>query len=674
MKKTKMTRSLLAACSIVALSAVMYGCVHGGGDGPSVSMLDLMGVDTPAGATVEAGTYDIDDVPTALATALEDYTGPTMAAAGGTITVGDYVFSCSDAGPCSVTVAPDGSHFTTTGTINVAMAMDTVDPVDPEPTGPTVADLFTTAQTSNTGAMAAGTATSDGVKAAMEAAGKLGLLSSEGESMTEYNNAMDVLNAQQAVLDAVDDAQEALDNANTAKTHAEALDDSAQKTALIAALGTAIEAAEQALEDAEKARDGNDLKTAVDSVTGGEDADPKGTPGSLARAVAMAVGEALGGMTTDDGIPTAAAGNGLADTDVPDGIATTAAGIPDMTVKGVTRKKSAKGMTWGMVVGDDNIMMERIGGNNAALPVTSIAGLDASAVDKTGTALASNGGTNNDGKYPDAIAQGSATVTGTPGTEHMGIPGAVWCLSADGCSVSADGKLSDGWQFTPTEATTLYVKRKDDPDTPANESLLYMAEVMYVQYGYWLTHGDRDQATDTDASNDAAALNRYAVLSGSGPNTANLNYLAATGESSATYNGDAIGMSVHKEVDTDGEITSIDSGSFTAGVALELRFGDGLDVTLGGTIDNFQGNAIDPDDKWTVELERRVFTADGTADGAQGSFTEGKTVASGRNGIWSAQAYGPAQVDNVNQRPTGVFGAFNAHFSDGHAAGVYAAD
>ena len=34
MKKTKLTRSLLAACSIVALSAVMYGCI-GGGDDPA---------------------------------------------------------------------------------------------------------------------------------------------------------------------------------------------------------------------------------------------------------------------------------------------------------------------------------------------------------------------------------------------------------------------------------------------------------------------------------------------------------------------------------------------------------------------------------------------------------------------------------------------------------------
>ena len=32
MKKAKLTRSLMAACSIVALSAVMYGCVHSGDD------------------------------------------------------------------------------------------------------------------------------------------------------------------------------------------------------------------------------------------------------------------------------------------------------------------------------------------------------------------------------------------------------------------------------------------------------------------------------------------------------------------------------------------------------------------------------------------------------------------------------------------------------------------
>ena len=37
---------------------------------------------------------------------------------------------------------------------------------------------------------------------------------------------------------------------------------------------------------------------------------------------------------------------------------------------------------------------------------------------------------------------------------------------------------------------------------------------------------------------------------------------------SATYSGDAVGMSVHKTTDVDGEITSIYSGAFTADVTL----------------------------------------------------------------------------------------------------------
>ena len=42
MKKTKLTRSLLAACSIVALTAVMYGCVHDGGDDTATDETDVM--------------------------------------------------------------------------------------------------------------------------------------------------------------------------------------------------------------------------------------------------------------------------------------------------------------------------------------------------------------------------------------------------------------------------------------------------------------------------------------------------------------------------------------------------------------------------------------------------------------------------------------------------------
>ena len=91
MTKTKLTRTFLAACSAVALSAAVYGC-GGGGGAPPVEpkplTVDFSGV--APGWTVEAGTYRIE--------------------AGATLTVGDVTFSCAsgDAG-CTVTVAEDGT-------------------------------------------------------------------------------------------------------------------------------------------------------------------------------------------------------------------------------------------------------------------------------------------------------------------------------------------------------------------------------------------------------------------------------------------------------------------------------------------------------------------------------------------------------------------------------------
>ena len=169
MKKSKVTRSLLAACSIVALSAVMYGCVHSG-DGPSVSALNLTGYDTADGATVMAGTYSIDDVPAALASALEGYSGTTMGDTGDTVTVGDYSFRCV-AGPCSVSVSDDESRVTVQGTINVMkMAMM---PPPPTPTENAMAALESTgsaAQTANTTLSAANAALGTSTNAVTAAA------------------------------------------------------------------------------------------------------------------------------------------------------------------------------------------------------------------------------------------------------------------------------------------------------------------------------------------------------------------------------------------------------------------------------------------------------------------------------------------------------------------------
>ena len=117
MKKSKVTRSLLAAVSVVALSAVMYGCVHSG-DGPTVTPVSLTGAQ--AGQTLQPGTYKPDD---ALTSAIEGASDADIDAAAGThqtgatITLAGLDFSC-ESGPCSVTVNDNGT-VTTTGTIRV---------------------------------------------------------------------------------------------------------------------------------------------------------------------------------------------------------------------------------------------------------------------------------------------------------------------------------------------------------------------------------------------------------------------------------------------------------------------------------------------------------------------------------------------------------------------------
>ena len=127
-------------------------------------------------------------------------------------------------------------------------------------------------------------------------------------------------------------------------------------------------------------------------------------------------------------------------------------------------------------------------------------------------------------------------------------------------------------------------------------------------------------------------------------------------DTSATYLGDAVGMSLHKEFDVDNNITSIYSGRFDADVTLTATFGG--EPMLGGTIDNFQGIAVDP--LWTVELKKAIVV--------DGAVATGVTDASGVDGVWSASSYGPP----ADARPVGIYGGFTAHFLDGHAVGAYA--
>ena len=139
MKKTKLTRSLLAACSIVALSAVMYGCVHSGDDAartggdagmemPGGTALAHAGL--AAGMVVEPGTYHVTGASDALLEALDGFEGPTDGYTDGDmVSIGGLDLQCHG-DSCGITVNDDGS-FTTTGTITVVMTGGTQPTVPP---------------------------------------------------------------------------------------------------------------------------------------------------------------------------------------------------------------------------------------------------------------------------------------------------------------------------------------------------------------------------------------------------------------------------------------------------------------------------------------------------------------------------------------------------------------
>jgi len=261
----------------------------------------------------------------------------------------------------------------------------------------------------------------------------------------------------------------------------------------------------------------------------------------------------------------------------------------------------------------------------------------------------------------------------------QGTCGVEEALEADGVTVSTTmRKLTGSWYFTPEtdNLMTWYIKTAD--------GTAYTAEETFVRFGHWLS--ENSSTTTLTDINTFAYTNGAGTVEGTDYDITSKN--SATGailtDAEATYTGKAAGMSLQMEIDSDGETVAgtMHSGAFTADVNLTATFGGS--PTLRGIIDNFESDnmyAVDPN--WTVELQVRSFS-DGTDEG---TFNDGRAIATGQDGVWSATAYGSATqtkvdtttgvpddagTDTLSVRPTGIFGSFNANFKDGRAAGAYA--
>ena len=489
---------------------------------------------------------------------------------------------------------------------------------DEEP--PTVAGLFAMAHGSDAAAIAAGKKAADAVAAAMRADDLLTTTATAGDSTKAMMYAQAILNAKTHTEEAVTEAEKALADAEEAKTKADAMlaEDMENETliALVAALEAAIEEAQDQIKAAKAHRDGDDLKASVTAVTGGEDADPQGTPRSIANAVGMAISGALSPTSQTNGSATRVTHGSAAPADT-------------IRADHKVEMHNRVGQTWAMLVGESNLMAEeRLG-----IVVASVAGMTATMVD---TDVTDDGGIGGTSKYADLFTSDTSL--------YKGIPGDIYCLGTD-CEVDTEGKLAGSWYFKPTSPMEYYV---ENPDEATAETTPYVAETLFATFGHWLTEAGGEWTVNTYSAADGALT---------GFDVTTVNETGDLSDESATYSGTAAGMSV-RTMGT-GDDRTVDSGRFTADVTLTATF-DATAPMIEGTIDDFEGSAVNG--SWTVTLQKSAFTAGALA------ATTGRTTAGGREGTWSANAYG----NSGTARPAGIHGGFNAHFSDGHAAGAYA--
>ena len=473
-----------------------------------------------------------------------------------------------------------------------------------------IAGLFAAAQDARDETAAAVEAAERAVGDAMEYAAMLDTSSVGGDSMTAIENARKVLDAETAAERAVMDAEAALQAARDAKAKAEALpSDHTNRGSLIAALDAAIGYAEERVAAANEQAEGMALDAAVTAVEGTDTNNPMG-PVSHGEAVATAVGGALGPAGGNDGRGARVEFDYIA------------AAVPD----GAVEMDDHQGMTWAAIVGEANLRDMRIGmagGGTRPVKAASVAATDASAAIPVNTPA-------------NAVADGTEYTNAVNGSAWQGIAGTVFCAGSD-CEVSSGGLLTGSWYFTPDLPREPYVA--------ADDGMGYLRETLYARFGHWLTVDAGSGETTVHAYASTAAMGDPALGAPAGD----------LAESSASYSGKAAGMSVHMTFDDQGARTGISSGAFTADVSLTARFGAA--PTVSGTISGFEGDAVDAG--WSVELGEAVLS---------GSIEEaGDTRGTGQAGEWTARAYG-----ETDQRPAGILGGFNAHFTDGHAAGAYA--
>jgi hypothetical protein len=256
-----------------------------------------------------------------------------------------------------------------------------------------------------------------------------------------------------------------------------------------------------------------------------------------------------------------------------------------------------------------------------------------------------------------------------PGS-FRGVMGMYKCTSGP-CSASVNDKgdltnLAGTWAFRPDDYTSEIAGVSPDSE--------------YAYFGFWL------EVTEDEDGKETFGIR--GVAGGGGVAYTDIQISATDLMGKATFSGDATGKYMAKKLTPYGQIADAVSGQFIADVEMTAVFGDVQDELLGdqnkvwGTVDNFRDPveadsaalmsrmaADGTDASWSVDLNRANISSTGLDDHAgDDSFFGGTTTG---DGSWTAQFFGG---EDKTKMPGHVAGTFDAHFSNGHVVGGFAAE
>ena len=665
MKKTKLTRSLLAAVSIVALSAVMYGCTHDGDD-------PVVMEDPPEPTPFERATDAIAAATTAeAAQAAYDAVKDEVTAAQGEMLQMAVDERIAEIETAASAEAQEMALMDAADMIDTSdEALSTQEGVDAARTAisglrQAIADAGDVDDTSMyqsqlDAAVAAVDAAQGGIDTDTRRTNQMEALSGASDDLQAALAALSGSTPTQAQLDAANNALSALNTAIAGG--ADLTDDEKapyQHEAANAAapIRTAQMAFDDAGDEAEKAANEAMAATAaklyanISAPAAAGDVIRSAAYGADANAddIVVTIGTTTANLSEDKKAMVADhhGWTGMRYTHTVPSTAATGAGdtYEAMVYSNVGEPTMGPKFNSGAGVGNVGFALDGTTGETPSLStLTGYAALvDSPSFDQTAGAKAF--------KLPD-----NAVRVMIPGTYH-GVSGTYYCTVPTGGSCTAtiaeEGFTLAGVDADGNSASATWTFKPTDPEA----RVMSVDDAIYASYGWWI----RKSADDSTYTASAFAAVKGAVEAADG-----ITALRGT----ATYVGGAAGK--YALSSTTGGTN--DAGHFTARATLEADF---VDDMITGTIDNFMG-ADGMSRNWSVTLNETDIGNTGTIDGLSGSGNDEQVgtvwtidgTAGEAVGQWSGTLYDNDE-GGVPQVATGTF--YSEFGRDGKIVGAFGA-